>query len=98
MIQLLYHSLTTRLHVYDHCIEFSFIILHCVRVRVQASLLAQTVENLSEMQETWFHFLGQDDPLEKGISTHSSIFAWKISWIEEPGGLLSRGLQRVKHD
>ena len=77
---------------------FSFIILHCVRVRVQASLVAQTMENLPEMQETWFHFLGWDDPLEKGMSTHSSIFAWKIPWIEEPGGLESMGLQRVGHD
>ena len=42
--------------------------------------------------------LGWEDPLEKGMATHSSIFAWRIPWTEEPGGLQSMGLQRVKHD
>ena len=51
-----------------------------------------------KMQETWVQFLGQEDPLEKEIATHSSIFAWEISWTEEPGGLQSMGLQRVRHD
>ena len=45
------------------------------------------VKNLPEMQETWVLSLGWEDPLEKGIATHSSILAWNISWIEEPGGL-----------
>ena len=42
--------------------------------------------------------LGQEDPLEEGMTTHSSILAWKILWTEEPGGLQSMGLQRVKHN
>ena len=50
------------------------------------------------MQETWVQSLGQEDPLEKELETHSSILAWRISWTEEPGGLLSRGPQRVRHD
>ena len=50
------------------------------------------------MQKTQVQPLGQDDPLEKEKATHSSILAWKISWTEEPGGLLSTGMQRVRHD
>ena len=50
------------------------------------------------MQETWVQFLGQEDPLEKAMATHSSILAWEIPWTEEPGGLQSMGSQRVRHD
>ena len=50
------------------------------------------------MQETWIQSLGQEDPLEKGIDTHSSILAWRIPWTEEPGGRQSIRLQRVGHD
>ena len=50
------------------------------------------------MQETWVRFLGQEDPLEEGVATHSSILAWRVPWTEEPGGLQSMGLQRVEHD
>ena len=50
------------------------------------------------MQETQVLSLGQEDPLEKGMATHSSIFAWRIPWTEEPGGLQSMGLQRIRHD
>ena len=49
-------------------------------------------------QETWVQSLGQEDPLEKEMATHSSILAWRIPWTEEPGGLQSMGSQRVKHD
>ena len=49
------------------------------------------------MQETWVRSLGQEDPLEKEIATHSSILAWRIPWTEEPGGLDSMGPQRVGH-
>ena len=49
--------------------------------------MAQMVKNLPAMQEPQVLSLGQEDPLEKGMATHSSIFAWKISWTEEPGGL-----------
>ena len=50
------------------------------------------------MQETWVQSLGQEDPLEKGMATHSSILAWRISWTEEAGGLQSVGLQIVGHN
>ena len=63
-----------------------------------ASLVAQMVKNLSAMWETWVRSLGWEDPLEKGITTHSSILAWRIPWAEEPGGLKSMGSQRVGHD
>ena len=61
-------------------------------------MVAQMVKNLPSMQETWVGFLGQEDPLEEGMITHSSILAWKIPWTEEPGGLQSLGLQRVGHN
>ena len=64
----------------------------------QASLVAQTVKNLPAMQDTWVQSLGREDPLEKELATHSSILAWSIPWTEEPGRLLSMGLQRVKHN
>jgi len=50
------------------------------------------------MQETWVQFLGWQDPLEKGMATHSSILGWRIPWTEEPGGLQSMGSQRVGHN
>ena len=62
------------------------------------SLVAQTVKNPPAMQETQVRSLGQEDPLEKGMATHSSILTWSISWTEEPGGLQSMGLQRIGHD
>ena len=52
-----------------------------------ASLAAQTVKNLPEMQETWVQSLSQEYPLEKGMATHSSVLAWRIPWTEESGGL-----------
>ena len=63
-----------------------------------ASLMAQMVKSLPAMQETWVRFLGQEDPLEKGMATHSSILVWRIPWAEETGGLKSMGSQRVGHD
>ena len=48
--------------------------------------------------ETWVQSLGQEDPLEEGMATHSSILTWRILWTEEPGRLQSMGLQRVTHD
>ena len=57
------------------------------------SLVAQTVKNLPAMQETQVRSLGQKDPLEKKMATHSSVLAWKIPWTEEPGGLQSMGLK-----
>ena len=60
--------------------------------------MAQTIKNLPAMQETQVWSLGQEDPLEKGIGTHSSILPWRIPWAEIPGGLQSMGSQRVKHN
>ena len=56
------------------------------------------VKNLPAMQETQVQSLDLEDPLEKGIATHSSILACRIPWTEEPGRLQSKGLQRVRHD
>ena len=68
------------------CFDFTFL---------GAFLIAQPVKNLPAVQETWVQSLGQEDPLEKEMATHSSILAWKIPWMEEPGGLQSMGSQRV---
>ena len=60
--------------------------------------MAQTVKNPTVMWETWVPFLGWEDPLEKGMATHSSILAWRIPWTEEPGRPQSMSSQRVGHD
>ena len=60
--------------------------------------MAQMVKRLSAMQDTWVRSLGQEDPPEKEMATHSSILAWKIPWEEEAGGLQSVESQRVRHD
>ena len=64
----------------------------------RASLVAQRLKRLTPMQETWVRSLGQEDPLEKEMATHSSILAWRISWTEDPGRLQSTGWQRVGYD
>ena len=56
------------------------------------------VKNLPAMQETRFRSLGWEDPLEKGMATHSSILAWRIPWTEKPGGLQSMELQNIRHN
>ena len=60
--------------------------------------MTQRVKKFPATQETQIWFLGWEDALEKEMANHSSIFAWKISWTEEPSGLQSKGLQRVRHD
>ena len=60
--------------------------------------MAQWKRILLPMQETWVGSLGQGDPLEKELATHSSILAWEIPWPEEPGGLQSMESQRVRHN
>ena len=60
--------------------------------------MTQTVKNIRAVQETQVRSLGWEDLLEKGMATHSSILAWRIPWIEEPGGLWSTGTQRVGHN
>ena len=61
-------------------------------------MVAQIVKNLPAIQETQVQSLSLEDPLEKGVATHSSILAWMIPWTEEPGGLQSLGSQRVGHN
>ena len=62
------------------------------------SLIAQSINNLSAMQETRVQFLGREDPREKEMATHSGILAWRIPWTEEPGRLQSMGSQRVRYN
>ena len=59
--------------------------------------MVQMVKNLPAMQETWVQSLGWEDPLGKGMTIHSSILAWRISWTEEPAGLQFMGSQRAGH-
>ena len=61
------------------------------------SMVAHMVKNLPAMQETG-RSLGQEEPMEKEIASHLNVLAWEIPWTEEPGGLQSMGLQRVRHD
>ena len=75
----------------EHKLSFTF--------RMQRdSLVADIIKNLPVMQETQISPLRWEDPLEKGMATHSSILAWKTPWTEETGGLQSTGLQRVRHN
>ena len=79
-------------------LEWEFRIFVRMFAKFWASLVTQTVKNLPAMQETKVLPLGQEDPLEKGMATHSSILAWRLPWTEEPGGPQPIGLQRVRHD
>ena len=65
---------------------------------IVTSLVAQMVKRLPTMRETWVQSLDREDLLEKEMATHSSILAWNIPWVEEPGRLQSMGSQRVGHD
>ena len=72
---------------------------HPLETFIHSYIAAQMVKNLPVMRETWSsQSLGEEDPLEKGMVTHSSILAWRIPWTEEPGGLQSTESQRVGHD
>ena len=65
---------------------------------VEVSPVAQMIKNLPAMQDTWVRSLGWEDLLEEGMATHSSILAWRISWMEEPDRLQSKGSHRVGHN
>ena len=69
--------------------------IHC---KISLNIQAQRLKHLPGMQETWVQSLGQEDPLEKEMATHSSTLAWRIPWRQEPGRLQSMGSQRVGHD
>ena len=75
---------------------YIYVILHCY-ISVWGFPVAQMVKNLPAMQETHVQSLGQKNPLEKGMATHSCILDWEIPRREEPDGLQSMGLQRVRH-
>ena len=70
----------------------------CMCVCVQTHIVTQTVKILPAVRETWAQSLGQEDSLEKGMVTHSSILVWKIPWTEESGRPQSMGSQRVRYN
>ena len=76
-----------------HHLKFENYVLFSRLTEDWASLVAQMVKNPLAMQEAQAQSLGQENPLEKGMATHSSILAWRIPWAEEPGGLQSMGSQ-----
>ena len=86
---------TRYVHVFAH--RFYALAWHLSRTS-STWLVAQTVKHLPIMQETWVRSLGREVSLEKEMAAHSSILAWKIPWMEEPGRLQSMGSQRVGHD
>ena len=85
-------------HLLDKYIWMLLLTFWILLTSFRASLVAQMVKNGPAMQETWGQSLGREDPLERGVATHSSIPAWKIPWTEEPGGLQSMGSRRVRHN
>ena len=93
-------SYTANYKKYSWSFDLTYIHKHvhiCILV-IEPPVVAETVKRLPAMQETWVRSLGQKNTLEKEMATHSSTLAWKIPWTEEPGGLQSMGLQRVRHD
>ena len=82
----------------SHAAIFFYGDFECGAGATWASLVAQMVKNMPAMRETCVQFLGQKDPLEEGMATHSIILAWRIPWTEESGRLWSMGSQRVGHD
>ena len=79
----------------NHCPRWLEVLLYAY---YGASLVPQLVKHRPAVRETWLPSLGREDPLEKGMATHSSILAWRILGTEEPGGLQSRGSRRVGQD
>ena len=79
-------------------LPFQHFLVYFNKIILKSSLVAQTVKCLPTIRETWVQSLGQEDPLEKEIITHSSTLAWKIPQTEEPGRLQSMGSQRVGYD
>ena len=83
--------------------DWFYYLANCIRTLqcpcpLWASLVAQRVKYLPAIQETWVRTLGQEDPLEKEMATHSSTLAWKIQWTEKPGRQQTMGSQRIGHD
>ena len=80
------------------CIEYSNSVTLVMCLPIIYFPVAQMVKRLPTMRENWLRSLGWEDPLAKEMATHSSILAWKIPWMEEPGRLQCMGSQRVTHD
>ena len=77
----------------------AYVMCMCTGIDIlRASLGAQMVKKPPAVQETWVRFLNWEDPLEKGMATHSSILAWRIPWTKEHGGLQSMGSERVRQN
>ena len=90
-------KLTCEIHIF--LLHFSQVQKKNESVQVpRSSLVAQRLKRLPPMRETRVQSLGREDPLEKDMAIHSSILAWRISWMEKPSRLLSTGSQRVGHD
>ena len=89
----IYVYIHTHIYIHTHAHTHTHTNTH-----IQASMVTQMVKNLPAMQETWVRSLNQEDILERGMATHSSILAGKIPYTEKPGRLQFRGSQRVKHD
>ena len=91
-------TLPTKVHLVKAMFVCFFLFLVVVYGCERASLVAQRLKCLPAKRKAWVRSLGREDPLEKEMATHFSILAWRISWMEEPGGLQSTGSQRVGHD
>ena len=97
----IYDKANKMLNIFNLFITWSiYICMHvCVRRASQVALLVKNLlANAGRLKETWIQSLGQEDSLEEDMATHSSIPAWKIPWIEKPGGLQSVGSHRVGYD
>ena len=98
------HGLKTRKWQNWVCAQASFTPDLCFHVStalnfiIGVGMVAQMIKNPPLVQETWVQPLGQEDPLEEGMATHSSILAWRVPWTEEPGELQCIGSQRVRHN
>ena len=92
------HKILTVAFAHRSYIAFFLSLLFHFYLHIWASLVAQTVKHLPTMWATWVRSLGQEDPLEKEMATHSRILAWKIPWTEDPGRLQSMGSQRVGYN
>ena len=80
------------------CLATQCCIYNIILIFARASPVPQMVKNLPPIWDSQVQSLGQEDPLEKRMATHSSILFWRIAWMEETGRLMSLGLQRVRHD
>ena len=96
--RLLLKNANCHLRMWCKIMRSAFVHLKVELLAHMASLVAQTVKRRPTMLEVWVRSLGREDPLEKEMTTHSSILVWKTPWTEDPGRLRSMGLQRVRHN